>query len=97
MTLTFQCSAYHAILPICSNLSDLIVGTGTIVDGSAADMNRAHARIVELEAQIEAMIEQMPSNHTEGSDRVQQLESERDAANTRIAELESQVRSCCCN
>ncbi len=60
---------------------------------SMADTDTGQARIAELEAQIEAMIEQMPSGQPQRSDSFQQLESERDAANSRIAELESQVEA----
>ena len=54
---------------------------------------QARVRIAELESQIEAMIEQMPADQPESSDRVSELESAAAAANSRIAELESQIEA----
>ena len=54
-------------------------------------------RIAELEAQIEAMIDQMPPDPSQTaaqhSEQLQQIQSERDAGISRIAELESQVEA----
>ena len=68
-------------------------GAGAPLSRNPADTDAAQARISELEAQIEAMIEQMPSNQPQSSDRVAELESERAAAQSRVAELESQVEA----
>ncbi len=66
---------------------------GVALSNRTADTDTAQARISELEAQIEAMIEQMPSDQPQSSDRVAELESERAAAQSRVAELESQVEA----
>ncbi len=66
---------------------------GAALSSRSADTDTAQARISELEAQIEAMIEQMPSDQPQSSDRVAELESERAAAQSQIAELESQVEA----
>ena len=49
------------------------------------------ARIAELEAQVDAMIEQLPSK--DNSDELQQMRIEKQAGEARIAELESQVEA----
>ena len=68
-------------------------GAGAALSSRTADTDTAQARISELEAQIEAMIEQMPSDQPQSSDQVAELESDRAAAQSRVAELESQVEA----
>jgi len=82
-----------------SSNTDVLAQSKTCLQGSGAalssrpDTDTAQARIAELEAQIEAMIEQMPPDQPQSSDRLAELESERASAQSRIAELESQVEA----